>query len=128
LWILIPDCPMAVLLLLGVYLQFDKQRFYNYNFFVYIQGIRAAIFTFLIVSYFGSLNVEVVILGHILLLVQALAILPLLIGMEISRKTIIPIGITIFNDISDFFGFIGIIEPTLAQLPSIQPFFSFLVV
>ncbi|UCE14527.1 MAG: hypothetical protein JSV04_04950, partial [Candidatus Heimdallarchaeota archaeon] len=32
LWILIPDCPMAVLLLLGVYIQFDNQRFSNYNF------------------------------------------------------------------------------------------------
>jgi uncharacterized membrane protein YpjA len=128
LWILIPDCPMAVLLLLGVYFQFDKQRFYNYNFFVYIQGIRAAIFTFLIVSHFESLNVELVILGHILLFVQAVAIIPLLIGMEFSRKIIIPIGITIFNDITDFFGFVGIIEPTLAQLPTIQPLFSFFVV
>ncbi|MFX0174095.1 MAG: hypothetical protein ACFE9L_19615 [Candidatus Hodarchaeota archaeon] len=63
-----------------------------------------------------------------MLIVQALVILPLLIGMEISRTTIIPIGITIFNDITDFFGFVGIIELTLAQLHTIQPLFSFFVV
>jgi len=126
-WILIPDCPMAVLLLLVVYLQFDHQRFPNYNFFVYIQGIRAAMFTFLIISQFGSLDVEIVILGHLLLLVQAVAILPLLVGMKFSRRTIISISITIFNDITDFFGIIWIFKPTLAQLPTIQPLFSFFV-
>lgn len=127
-WILIPDCPMAVLLLLVVYLQFDNQRFSNYNFFVYIQGIRAAMFTFLIISQFGSLDVEIVILGHLLLLVQAVAILPLLVGMNFSRGTIISISVTIFNDITDFFGIIGFFKPTLAQLPTIQPIFFFFVV
>ena len=121
LWILIPDCPMAALLLLGVYIQFDNQRFSNYNFFVFIQGIRGAIFTFLIISNFGSLDPEIVILGHFLLLVQAVAILPLLVGMKFTKRTLIPISITFFNDITDFFGIMGVIEPTLAQLPTIQP-------
>lgn len=126
-WILIPDCPMAVLLLLVVYLQFDNQRFPNYNFFAFIQGIRSAIFTFLIISQFGSQDVEIVVLGHFLLLVQAAAILPLLVDMKFSRGTIISIGITILNDITDFFGIFGIFEPTLAQLPTIQPLFPFFV-
>lgn len=128
LWILIPDCPMAVLLLFGVYIQFDNQRFSNYNFFVFIQGIRAAIFTFLIVLNFGSLDPEIVILGHFLLLVQAVAILPLLVGMKFTKRTLIPICITFFNDITDFFGILGVIEPTLAQLPTIQPLYLFFVI
>ena len=126
-WILIPDCPMAVLLLLGVYIQFENQRFSNYNFFVFIQGIRAAVFTFLIITNFGSLDPEIVILGHFLLLVQATAILPLLAGMKFSKGTLVAISITLFNDITDFFGITGIIEPTLAQLPTIQPLFPFFV-
>jgi len=119
LWVLIPDCPMAVLLLLGVLFQRNNQRYINYNLFTYIQGIRGAIITFLIISNFSSLDIEIVVIGHTLLLVQAFLILPLIIRKGLSRKTIIPIGITIFNDFSDFFGF-GIYKPTLAQLPTIQ--------
>ncbi|MFX1284648.1 MAG: DUF1405 domain-containing protein [Promethearchaeota archaeon] len=124
LWILIPDCPMAALLLLGVYIQFDNQRFSNFNFFVFIQGIRAAIITYLIILNFGSLDIEVVVIGHFLLLIQAVAILPLLLNLKYTKGTLVTIGITLFNDISDFFGIIGITEPTLAQLPTIQPLFS----
>ncbi|MFX0121123.1 MAG: DUF1405 domain-containing protein [Promethearchaeota archaeon] len=126
-WVLIPDCPMAALLLLGVYLQFDNQRFLNYNFFVFIQGIRAAFFTYLIILNFGSLDIEIVILGHFLLLIQAIAILPLLVNMKITKITAIPISITLFNDYTDFFGFLGIFKPTLAQLPTINPLFPFFV-
>lgn len=127
LWVLIPDCPMAALLLLGVYLQFDNQRFLNYNFFVFVQGIRASIFTYLIISNFGSLDIEIVILGHFLLLIQAIAILPLMVGMKITKCTAIPISITMFNDFIDFFGIMGIFNPTLAQLPTIKPMFPFFV-
>ncbi|WP_455143525.1 DUF1405 domain-containing protein [Candidatus Hodarchaeum mangrovi] len=126
LWILIPDCPMAVLLLLGVLFQGNNQRYINYNFFAYIQGIRGAIITYLIISNFGSLDIEIVIIGHTLLLIQSILILPLIIGKGLSRKTIIPIGISIFNDFSDFYGF-GIYTPTLAQLPTIQEIFEVFV-
>ncbi|MHA2245793.1 MAG: DUF1405 domain-containing protein [Candidatus Hodarchaeales archaeon] len=128
LWVLIPDCPMAVLLLLGVYIQRDGQYFLNYNFFVFIQGIRAAIITFLIILNFGSLDVEIVFLGHFLLLVQAIAILPLLTEMKFNKGTLSVIGITLFNDIFDFFGFLGFFKPTLAQLPNIQPMLPWLVI
>ncbi len=128
LWILIPDCPLAVLLLLGVYFQFDDQRFSNFNFFSFIQGIRAAILTYLIILNFGSLDTEIVVIGHFLLLVQAMAIFPLLLDMKFTKGTLVTISITLFNDISDFFGIIGITEPTLAQLPTIQPLFSLFVI
>lgn len=127
LWVLIPDCPMAVLLLLGVYLQRDSQYFLNYNFFVFIQGIRGSIITFLIILNFGSIDVEIVFLGHFLLLVQAITILPLLTEMEFNKGTLIVIGITLFNDIFDFFGFLGFFKPTLAQLPNIQSMLPWLI-
>ncbi|MHA2224299.1 MAG: DUF1405 domain-containing protein [Candidatus Hodarchaeales archaeon] len=128
LWILIPDCPMVVLLLLGVYIQFENQQFSNYNFFVFIQGIRAAFFTFLIITNFGSIDPEIVILGHFLLLVQAIALLPLLADLKFSKGTLISISITIFNDITDFFGIPGIFDSTLAQLLTIQTLFPFFVI
>ncbi|UCE14902.1 MAG: hypothetical protein JSV04_06910, partial [Candidatus Heimdallarchaeota archaeon] len=72
---------------------------------------------------------EIVALGHILLFIQAVAILPLLIGMKISKGTLISIAITFFNDLTDFFGILGITKPTLVQLPTIQPLFpSFVIV
>ncbi len=123
LWILIPDCPMSVLLLIGVYIQRDNQRFANYNFFVFIQGIRAAVITFLIILNFGSMDIEIVFLGHFLLLFQAITILPLLIDMKFNKGTLIVIGITLFNDVSDFLGILGFFDPTLAQLATIQPIF-----
>lgn len=129
LWILIPDCPMAVFLLLGVYIQFDKQRFSNYTFFVFIQGIRASILTYLMFINYGSIrDNEIVALGHLLLFIQAAAILPLLIGMKFTKGTFISIGITFLNDLTDFFGILGITKPTLAQLPTIQPMFSSYVI
>lgn len=127
LWILIPDCPMAVLLLLGVYIQKEKQNFANYNFFVFIQGIRGALLTFLMISLFESTDIGIVVIGHSLLLIQAISILPLLADMELNRGTIIVIVITLLNDISDFFGLFGLFYPTLAQLPTIQSIFPFFV-
>ena len=123
LWILIPDCPMAVLLLVGFYFQQDKQRFLNFDFFVFIQGIRGAIFTYLIVMNFPSIDIEIVIIGHTLLLVQALLILPFLKDLSFTKGTLLVIFITLFNDFMDFFGLFGIFPPTLAQLPTIQPLF-----
>ncbi|MFW9904995.1 MAG: DUF1405 domain-containing protein [Candidatus Thorarchaeota archaeon] len=123
LWILIPDCPMAVLLFLGVYFQRNNQRFRNFNFFVFIQGIRAATITFIFIAFFESLDFPIVFLGHFLLLLQALAILPLLIDLELNKGTLITIGITLINDISDFMGFLGVFPPTLVQLSTIQPVF-----
>ncbi len=125
LWILIPDCPMAVFLLLGFYLQGNKQRFLNYNLFVFIHGIRGAIFTYLIVANFDSLDIEIVIIGHTILLLQALIILPFLKDLRFNKGTIIVILITFFNDFMDFFGFFSLTPPTLAQLPTIQPMFTF---
>jgi len=75
LWILIPDCPMAVLFLLGVYTQKENQNFANYNFFVFIQGIRGAILTFLMITSFESIDIEIVVIGHSLLIIQAIFIL-----------------------------------------------------
>ena len=118
---------MAVFLLLGVYVQKDKQKYLNYNFFAFIQGIRNAFLAFLIISNFESIDIEIVIIGHVLLLIQAIAIIPLLIKMELNKGTVLAITITVFNDISDFFGIFGIYEPTLAQLPTIQPLFAFFV-
>ena len=123
LWILIPDCPMAVLLLLGVYFQRDNQRFKNFNFFVFIQGIRAAVITFFFITFFESLDFPIVFIGHFLLLLQAIAILPLLVEMELSINTFIIIGITFMNDIIDFVGIPGFFDPTLVQLSTIQPVF-----
>ncbi|MFX1516228.1 MAG: DUF1405 domain-containing protein [Promethearchaeota archaeon] len=123
LWILIPDCPIAVLLLLGVYFQRGNQQFKNYNFFAFIQGIRAATITLLFITFFESLDFPIVFIGHFLLLLQAIAILPLLIEIELSKTTFIPIGITLLNDISDFVGVPGIFNPTLVQFSTIQPIF-----
>ncbi|NHJ02566.1 MAG: DUF1405 domain-containing protein [Candidatus Heimdallarchaeota archaeon] len=123
LWILIPDCPMAVMLLIPVYLQRSNPRYENYNFFALIQGIRAAIITYLIVFNFGSLDTEIVIIGHTLLLIQALAIFPLLNHTKLGKGTVIAIFIIIFNDLSDFFGIGALTEPTLAQIPTIEPIF-----
>ncbi|MHA1978020.1 MAG: DUF1405 domain-containing protein [Candidatus Hodarchaeales archaeon] len=128
LWILIPDCPMAVFLLIGVYLQGRDQRYLNYNLLVFIQGIRGAIFTYLIVANFTSLDIEIVVIGHTFLLLQALLILPLLGNLQVSKGTIFVIFLTLFNDFMDFFGFFSLTPPTLAQLPTIQPMFSFFLV
>lgn len=128
LWILIPDCPMAVLLLLGVYIQKNKQDFANYNFFVFIQGIRGAMLTFLMISFFESIDIEIVVIGHSLLMIQAILILPLLADMELNRGTIIVIVITFLNDISDFFGLFGLFYPTLTQLQTIQSLYPFFVI
>ncbi|MFX0122620.1 MAG: DUF1405 domain-containing protein [Candidatus Hodarchaeota archaeon] len=123
LWILIPDCPMAVLLLLGVYFQRNNQQFTNFNFFVFIQGIRAAAITFFFIAFFESLDFPIVFIGHFLLLFQAIAILPLLVDIELNRGTFLTVGITFINDISDFVGFPGLFDPTLVQLSTIQPVF-----
>lgn len=123
LWILIPDCPMAVLLLLGVYFQRNNQDFGNFNFFVFIQGIRAAAITFFFIAFFESLDFPIVFVGHFLLLLQAIAILPLLVDLEINKGTFFTVGITFLNDISDFVGFPGVFNPTLVQLSTIQPVF-----
>ncbi len=128
LWIIIPDCPMAVLLLLGVYIQKENQNFANYNFFVFIQGIRGAILTFLIITSFESIDIEIVVIGHSLLMIQAILILPLLADLELNRGTIIVIVVTLMNDVSDFFGLFGLFYPTLAQLPTIQSMFPFFVI
>ena len=122
-WILIPDCPMAVLLLLGVYFQRDNQRFVNFNFLVFIQGIRAAVITIFFITFFESLDFPIVFIGHFLVLLQAIAILPLLVEMELSINTFITIGITFINDVSDFVGIPGFFDPTLVQLSTIQPVF-----
>ena len=123
LWLLIPDCPMAVFLLVGFYLQRDDQRFLNFNFFVFIQGIRGAIFTYLIVMNFPSIDIEIVILGHTFLLIQAILILPYLKNLRITKGTFLVIFLTLFNDFMDFFGLFSLFPPTLAQLPTIQPMF-----
>ncbi|UCG04300.1 MAG: DUF1405 domain-containing protein [Candidatus Heimdallarchaeota archaeon] len=123
LWILIPDCPMAVLLLLGVYLQRNNQKFANFNFFVFIQGIRAAAITFFFIAFFESLDFPFVFIGHFLLLLQAIAILPLLVDIELNKGTFFTVGITVINDISDFVGFPEVFHPTLVQLSTIQPVF-----
>lgn len=123
LWILIPDCPMAVLLLLGVYFQRNNQQFGNFNFFVLIQGIRAATITFFFITFFESLDFPIVFIGHLLLLLQSLAILPLLISLELNKSTLLAIGITFLHDICDFVGFPGVFVPTLVQLSTIQPVF-----
>ncbi len=128
LWILIPDCPMAVFLLIGFYLQGHDQRYLNYNFFVFIQGVRGAIFTYLIVANFSSLDIEIVVLGHTFLLLQAFLILPFLANLQVTKATILSIILTFFNDFMDFFGFFSLTPPTLAQLPTIQPLFSFFLV
>ncbi len=123
LWILIPDCPMAVLLLLGVYFQRTNQRFGNFNFFVFIQGIRAAAITFFFIAFFESLDFPIVFIGHFLLLLQAIAILPLLLDIEFNNGTFFAVVITFINDISDFVGFPGVYNPTLVQISTIQPVF-----
>ncbi|MHA2156340.1 MAG: DUF1405 domain-containing protein [Candidatus Hodarchaeales archaeon] len=128
LWILIPDCPMAVFLLIGFYIQGDDQRYLNYNFFVFIQGVRGAIFTYLIVANFLSLDLEIVVLGHTFLLLQAFLTLPFLANLQVTKATIFIIFLTFFNDFMDFFGFFSLTPPTLAQLPTIQPMFSFFLV
>ena len=128
LWILIPDCPMAVFLLIGFYLQGNDQRYLNYNLFVFIQGVRGAIFTYLIVANFSSLDIEIVILGHTFLLLQALLILPFLRELRITKGTIFIVFLTLFNDFMDFFGFFSLAPSTLAQLPTIQPMFPFFLV
>lgn len=126
LWLLIVDCPMAVLLLVGFYLQRDDQRYLNFDFFVFIQGIRGAIFTFLIIMNFSSIDIEIVVLGHALLLFQAILIFPYLKNLQITKGTFLVIFITLINDFMDFFGFFSLFPPTLAQLPIIQPmFFTF---
>jgi hypothetical protein len=127
LWVLIPDCPMAVFLLVGFYLQQDNQRFLHYDFFVFIQGIRSAIFTYLIVMNFSTIDVEIVIIVHTLLLFQAILILPHLKNMLISKGTFLVIFLTLFNDFMDFFGLFSVFPPTLAQMPTIKPMFFIFV-
>ena len=131
LWVLIPDCPMAVFLMVGFYLQQDNQRFLHYDFFVFIQGIRSAIFTYLIIMNFPTIDIEIVIIGHTLLLIQAILILPHLRNMLISKGTFLVIFLTLFNDFMDFFGLFSVFPPTLAQMPTIKPMFfifAFLIV
>ena len=123
-WILVPDCPMAALLLVGFYLQKEDQKFGNYNFFVFIQSIRGAVITYLLVFNFPSLNTEIVMLGHTMLIVQALAIVPFFSKMEINKGTLIAIIITAFNDFTDFFGLFNFVNPTLAQYSIFKPLFT----
>lgn len=123
-WILVPDCPMAVLLFVGVYLQKDKQSFGNFNFLVFIQSIRGAVITYLLVFNFPSIDKEIVILGHTLLILQALAIIPLFSKLELNRWTLIIISITVFNDFTDFFGLYNLTNPTLAQYSTFKPLFT----
>jgi len=123
LWLLIPDCPMAVLILVGFYLQRDDQRYLNFDFFVFIQGIRGAIFTYLIIMNFPSDDIEIVFLGHTFLLIQSIFILPFLKNLHITKGTFLVIFVTLFNDFMDFFGFFSLLPPSLAQLPTIQPMF-----
>ncbi len=123
-WILVPDCPMAALLLIGFYLQRENQKFGNYNFFVYIQAIRGAMITYLIVFNFPSIDIEIVLIGHTLLIIQSLAIVPFFSQMKIGKGTIIAIIITIFNDFTDFFGLFNFAIPTLPQYPTFEPLLS----
>lgn len=123
LWLIIPDCPMATLLLVGFYLQGKNQRYHNFNLLALVQGVRGALFTYLIVSNFPSIDIGIVMLGHSLLLIQAFLILPQLLKLEVNKATGIIILITFLNDFLDFFGFLTIIPPTLAQLPTIEPMF-----
>jgi uncharacterized membrane protein YpjA len=120
-WLLVPDCPMAAFLLIGFYLQRDNQKFGNYNFFAYIQAIRGAMITYLIVFNFPSIDIEIVLIGHTLLIIQALAILPFFSQMTINKGTVIAIIITIFNDFTDFFGFYQFTNPTLPQYSTFEP-------
>ncbi|MHA1969017.1 MAG: DUF1405 domain-containing protein [Candidatus Hodarchaeales archaeon] len=123
-WILVPDCPMAALLLVGVYLQKDNQSFGNFNFLVFIQSIRGAAITYLLVLNFPSIDIEIVMIGHTLLIVQALAIVPLFSKLELNRWTLITILITGLNDFIDFFGLFNVTNPTLAQYSTFKPLFS----
>ena len=118
---------MAVLLLVGFYLQRDKQNFLNYDFFVFIQGIRGAIFTYLIVMNFTTIDIEIVILGHTLLLIQAILILPHLKDMIITKGTSLVIFLTFLNDFLAFFGLFSVFPPTLVQLTTIEPMFDLFV-
>lgn len=127
LWLLIPDCPMATLLLVGVYLQGRNQRYQNYNLLVFVQGVRSAIITYLIVFNFPSIDIEIVMIGHSLLLLQALLILPQLLKFSVNKGTGVVILIILLNDFLDFFGFLSFIPPTLAQLPTIEPMFVLFV-
>jgi uncharacterized membrane protein YpjA len=126
-WILVPDCPMAVFLLCFVYLQGERQQFGNYNFFAFIQGIRGAVITFLLITNFPSIDIEIVILGHLFLMLQSIAILPLLINMKLGIGTVIAVLITIINDFLDFFGIVGLFQPTLAQYPTFTPKFDIFI-
>ncbi|MFX0087025.1 MAG: DUF1405 domain-containing protein [Candidatus Hodarchaeota archaeon] len=123
-WIFVPDCPMAAFLLIGFYLQRENQKFGNYNFFVYIQAIRGAMITYLIVFNFPSIDIEIVLIGHTLLIIQSLAIVPFFSNMKIGKGTIIAIIITIFNDFTDFFGLFHFASPTLAQYSTLEPLLS----
>ncbi len=123
-WILVPDCPMAALLLVGVYLQKDNQSFGNFNFLVFIQSIRGAVITYLLVFNFPSIDREIVIIGHTLLILQALAIIPLFSKLELNRWTLLIILITAFNDFTDFFGLLAFANPTLAQYNTFKPLFT----
>ncbi len=127
-WIFVPDCPMAVFLLCFVYLQEDRQRFGNYNFFAFIQGIRGAVITFLLITNFPSIDIEIVILGHLFLMLQSIAILPLLINLRLGIGTVLAVLITIINDFLDFFGIVGLFQPTLAQYPIFAPKFNLFII
>lgn len=126
-WILVPDCPMAVFLLCFVYLQGENQRFGNYNYFAFIQGIRGAVITFLLITNFSSIDIEIVIVGHLFLMLQSIAILPLLINMKLGIGTVIAVLVTVVNDFLDFFGVVGLFQPTLAQYPTFAPRFSLFI-
>ena len=115
---------MSALLLLGFYLQAENQRYHNYNFFVFLQGIRASTITFLLITNFSSLDVEIVFLGHLLLLIQSVMIFPFLVGnLKITKWSGIMLSIIVINDYTDFFGFFNLFNPTLAQYPIFLPKF-----
>ncbi|MHA2032602.1 MAG: DUF1405 domain-containing protein [Candidatus Kariarchaeaceae archaeon] len=121
LWIFIVDSPMATFLLLGFFLQGRNQRYHNFNLLAFVQGIRSPIFTYLFVFNFPSIDIELVIIGHTLLLLQTFLIIPQLSNLRINKGTGLVVLITLLNDFLDFFGFLSFIPPTLAQLPTIEP-------
>ncbi|MHA2074605.1 MAG: hypothetical protein ACW97X_08300, partial [Candidatus Hodarchaeales archaeon] len=80
--------------------------------------------TYLLVLNFPSIDIEIVMIGHTLLIVQALAIVPLFSKLELNRWTLITILITGLNDFIDFFGLFNVTNPTLAQYSTFKPLFS----
>lgn len=116
LWIFVADCPMSAFLFLGFLIQKKEKTYANYNNFVFIQMIRSMVFTYLIILFYGSLDFEIVVIGHFLLFIEALLILPYI---RINKNYIYVVFLVLINDVLDFFG------GTLAQLDTIQPLFTF---